>query len=205
LKSFSTDKRDLFEAAMNTSIFHSRFLKRALEAIDAAVAGMADEQMTWAVEGKWSSARILEHLSLAYLVTVKASRMVLRQANPDVRDPTWKERLKVIIGVKIGYLPSGAKAPRMVFPKGISPQEAKSSIHSNLVEMDEMLQRCEEKFGDTIGFMVHGFLGPLTIRQWRKFHLVHTRHHMKQIHGLRRQMENQLSELRGSRPSSGSV
>ena len=174
---------------MNNSIsFHSRFLKHALEAIDSSVAGMTDEHMAWAIEGKWSSALILEHLSLAYLITVKASRMVLRQANLDVRAPTWKERFKEVVGVEIGYLPSGAKAPRMVFPRGISPQEAKSSIQSNLLEMDKVLQLSEEKFGDAVGFMIHGFLGPLTIRQWRKFHLVHTRHHMKQIHDLRRQM-----------------
>jgi hypothetical protein len=187
---------------MNTAIsFHSRFLKRALEAINSSVAGMADEQMAWTVEGKWSSALILEHLSLAYLITVKASRMVLRQANPDVREPTWKERFKVAVGVKIGYLPSGAKAPRMVFPRGISPQEAKSSIQSNLMEMDKVLQLCEEKFGDAVVFMIHGFLGPLTIREWRKFHLVHTRHHMKQIHDLRRQMASHFPELRGGSPS----
>lgn len=186
---------------MNNSIsFHSRFLKRASEVINSSVAGMADEQMSWTVEGKWSSALILEHLSLAYLITVKASRMVLRQATPEVRAPTWKERFKVAVAVKIGYLPTGAKAPRMVFPRGISPQEAKSSIQSNLLEMDKVLQLCEEKFGDGIGFMVHGFLGPLTIQQWRKFHLVHTRHHMKQIHSLRRQMAHPFPDLQAGIP-----
>jgi preprotein translocase subunit Sss1 len=174
---------------MNTSTpFHSRNLECALDAIDSSVAGMADEQMTWTVDGKWSSVQLLEHLALAFLITVKASRMVLRQAKPDVRQPSWKERLKVLVAVNIGFLPSGAKAPRMVIPKGMSPQEARNSISSNLLDMDKMLQRCEEKFGSDVGFLVHGFLGPLTIGQWRKFHLVHTRHHMKQIHKLRRQM-----------------
>jgi hypothetical protein len=28
-------------------------------------------------------------------------------------------------------------------------------------------------------------LGPLTIRQWRKFHLIHGRHHIKQIRAIR--------------------
>jgi hypothetical protein len=28
-------------------------------------------------------------------------------------------------------------------------------------------------------------LGPLTIPQWRRFHLVHTQHHMKQVARLR--------------------
>jgi hypothetical protein len=29
--------------------------------------------------------------------------------------------------------------------------------------------------------MDHPFLGPLTASQWRKFHLVHGRHHARQI------------------------
>ncbi|HLJ27384.1 MAG TPA: DUF1569 domain-containing protein [Candidatus Angelobacter sp.] len=174
---------------MNATVsFHSPHLRRALEVIHASIAGMANEQMTWAPHGKWSSACILEHLLLSYGVTVKASRMVLRQAKPEVRRPTWKERFKVLVAVKIGYVPSGAKAPRMVVPRGMGPDAVKTSIAAAMIEMDKMFRQCEEKFGNKVEFMVHGFLGPLTIRQWRKFHLVHTRHHMKQVLALRRKM-----------------
>ena len=37
-----------------------------LAAIDAATNGMTEEQLTFHPEGKWSTAEILEHLSLAF-------------------------------------------------------------------------------------------------------------------------------------------
>jgi DinB superfamily len=177
------------EPATNASIpLRSPHLRRVLQVIHSSIAGMVDEQMTWAPEGKWSSAHILEHLSLAFLVTTKGSRWVLRQAKPEIRAPTPGDHLRAFLVLKIGYFPFGAQAPKMVVPRGMSPQQAKDAILTNLIEMDRTLQQCEEKFGSNVNFMIHASLGPLTIRQWCKFSYLHTRHHMKQIRGLRRRM-----------------
>jgi len=51
--------------------------------------------------------------------------------------------------------------------------------------MDDMIARCEEKFGSSSKLLDHPILGPLTGAEWRKFHLVHGRHHVKQIRRLR--------------------
>jgi hypothetical protein len=41
----------------------------------------------------------------------------------------------------------------------------------------------------------HPLLGPFSIWQWRKFHLVHGLHHGKQIRNLARQIQaNKLTE-----------
>jgi hypothetical protein len=37
----------------------------------------------------------------------------------------------------------------------------------------------------------HLILGPLTAAQWRKFHWIHGRHHVKQILRLREQARNE--------------
>ena len=59
------------------------------------------------------------------------------------------------------------------------------TIRKNLAEMDEAINACESKMGSKIRIADHPVLGPLTVAQWRKFHMVHTRHHMKQIVALR--------------------
>jgi hypothetical protein len=51
--------------------------------------------------------------------------------------------------------------------------------------MDQGLAECEQRFGSEVKMADHVVLGPLTIPQWRRFHLIHTRHHMKQIERLR--------------------
>jgi hypothetical protein len=50
--------------------------------------------------------------------------------------------------------------------------------------MDEMITKCEARLGRG-QLLDHLILGPLTGAQWRKFHLVHGRHHVKQILRLR--------------------
>ena len=72
----------------------SPLLQRALHSIDASTAGMTDEEMIWHREGKWSSAQIMEHLSLAFSSTVKRMKETLAQdKGPEVRQPTFKERM----------------------------------------------------------------------------------------------------------------
>jgi len=51
--------------------------------------------------------------------------------------------------------------------------------------MDDIIGRCEEKIGRGKKLLDHPILGPLTGTQWRKFHLVHGLHHVKQIRRLR--------------------
>ena len=60
-----------------------------------------------------------------------------------------------------------------------------AEIGLRIAEMDDMIARCEEKFGSSSKLLDHPILGPLTGAEWRKFHLVHGLHHVKQIRRLR--------------------
>jgi hypothetical protein len=51
--------------------------------------------------------------------------------------------------------------------------------------MDGLITQCETRFGRSTRILDHPVLGPLTARQWRKFHLAHAQHHVKQILRLR--------------------
>ena len=88
--------------------------------------------------------------------------------------------------VKLGYFPSGRRAPEWTRPRGLDPAEAVETIRTALIEMDSKIAEVEAKLGKGI-IAVHPVIGPLTARQWRKFHWEHTRHHMKQIAALRQQ------------------
>ncbi|MBZ5507150.1 MAG: DinB family protein [Acidobacteriia bacterium] len=168
--------------------FHSRHLRRALSVVESSIAGMADDQMTWAPEGKWSSANLLEHLSLGFMITAKGCRMILRQGGPELPRPTLHQRWLAFRVLVLGYFPMRVIAPKMVCPRGLGPEDAKRSLLENLAEMDRMMWECEEKFGSKIEMLSHPYLGPLTIKQWRKFQLFHVRRHMKQLYALRQQM-----------------
>jgi hypothetical protein len=51
--------------------------------------------------------------------------------------------------------------------------------------MDAVIAKAEERFGSQIPLVDHPILGPLRAAQWRKFHWVHGRHHLKQLERLR--------------------
>ena len=62
-------------------------------------------------------------------------------------------------------------------------------IGPRISAMDDLIAQCEARFGKRTRVLDHPFLGPLTARQWRKFHWVHGRHHLKQIQKLRQAMK----------------
>jgi hypothetical protein len=164
-------------------------LQTALDAINRATNGITNEQLTWHPEGKWSSAEILEHLLLAYARTSERMRTLLKEDKPDVRSRTFREWVGRLIVLKLGRIPPGRKAPEAVAPKGMLPQEAMASIRKHLVELDGVIDECERRFGGRKNVLVHAVLGPLSMPEWRRFHSVHTQHHMRQIESLRQKMK----------------
>jgi hypothetical protein len=60
-----------------------------------------------------------------------------------------------------------------------------TEIGPQITAMDEAIAHCEQRHGKRTRLLDHPVLGPLTARQWRKFHWVHGKHHVKQIQRLR--------------------
>jgi hypothetical protein len=58
-------------------------------------------------------------------------------------------------------------------------------IHEALSCLDDRIKRARALFGGR-PFASHIILGPLSASQWTRFHLVHGRHHIKQIRLIRR-------------------
>lgn len=150
-------------------------------AIVQATDGLTEEQLRRHPEGKWDSASILEHLALTYGSTARVMDKCIREGRPLATSATAKHRAAQLLVLRLSFIPGGRKAPERVVPTGLPGKEALQLIFSNLEKMDESLGRCEERFGRNNKIADHPVLGPIPISGWRKFHLLHTRHHMKQI------------------------
>lgn len=153
------------------------------DAIVRATDGLTESQMRQHPPGKWDSAAILEHLALTYGSTARLMEKCLREGRPLATSASAEHRVRQLVVLVFNYIPSGRKAPERVIPKGISGKEALQMIFSSLERMDQALDQCEQRFGCKVKIADHPVLGPIPITGWRKFHLLHTRHHMKQISG----------------------
>lgn len=160
-------------------------LQLVQQAIESATSGMTAQQLAQHPEGKWSAAGILEHLSITYSGTALLMRRCLEGGKPLGSEPTLKQRLAVTLVTGWGYFPTGRPAPEFSRPQGLDGETALRTILENLAAMDTKLAECERRFGSVVKIADHPVLGPLTVPQWRRFHLVHTKHHMKQIDRLR--------------------
>lgn len=156
-------------------------LERLHRELEAALERLTESNIVQAPAGKWNSAQILEHLYLTYKNTNKGIAICLEKGAPLATQATIKHRLMTFVVVVLGYMPGGLEAPGRVLPRGIPFAEVRSIILAEIRSMDSGFEACERRFGAGTKIMDHPILGPLTAKQWRKFHWVHGRHHAKQI------------------------
>ena len=158
-----------------------RLLEQTLALIETQTAGLSAADLDRHPPGKWSSAGILEHLS----ITFEGTRLNFQKClDTGVRRATraaLRQRLGVLVVIEFGRFPTGAEAPPRTVPKGMPGDAALDAIRRNLRAMDAVMTQCEARFGSRGKIADHPLLGPLSLRQWRRFHYVHTRHHMNQI------------------------
>jgi len=103
-----------------------------------------------------------------------------------------KQRWRRLVVFSFDYLPEGRKAPKQTVPRGVPPEKVRAQFRLTLEAMDEIIARCEARFGSG-RLLDHPILGPLTAAQWRRFHWIHGRHHVKQIERLREQAKGQTT------------
>ncbi len=159
-------------------------LQRLQKEIASTVAALSTEQLQLHPPGKWCAGEVLEHLYLTYTGTVKGFERVAQAGKPLATNQTWTQRGRTLIVVGFAYLPSGREAPPVARPRGLPPEKVRAEIGPKIVEMNDIIALCEEKLGSRRKLLDHPVLGPLTAAQWRKFHLVHGLHHIKQIRKL---------------------
>ena len=78
----------------------------------------------------------------------------------------------------------------------------RNEIGVKLATMDAVIAQCEARFGRHVKLLDHPILGPLSATQWRTLHLVHGRHHLKQLVSFAK-WSPATSFMRGPRRSLG--
>jgi Protein of unknown function (DUF1569) len=169
------------------------YLDRLHQSIADVTRGMTIDELTRHAEGKWSAAEILEHLYLTYTGTAKGFERCFQAGKPLGGAATFRQKVAIALVTKFGYFPTGRKTPERASPKGMSVEKLVAEIGPQITAMGKVIAQCEERYGARTKVLDHPVLGPLTARQWRKFHLAHGLHHVKQI--LQRRTSTELSAM----------
>jgi DinB superfamily len=161
-----------------------RELTPALEGLDAG-----QTQLTPAAHPeKWSIQQIVDHLLLTYGLTQRALETRIARARPTEARASIKQRVRQFVLITAGIFPKGRPAPLTVQPSPAEPLSGHAliqAVHQNLIGVDQLSNQAEAIFGRRRAIS-HQILGPLSVHQWRRFHLIHARHHVKQILAIRR-------------------
>jgi Protein of unknown function (DUF1569) len=167
-------------------------LEKLKENLESAVEGMSSEQLSWHPPGKWCAAEVLEHLYLTYTGTINGLESVMTSGKPLATRASMAQRVLTFVVVGLGQMPGRRRAPAMVLPRGLPTEKVQNEIGAKLLAMDAIIAQCEARFGRQVKLRDHPILGPLTASQWRKLHLVHGRHHLKQLLRLRESATRQM-------------
>jgi hypothetical protein len=167
-------------------------LDKLKQSLESAVEGMSSEQLSWHLPGKWCAAEVLEHLYLTYTGTIQGFERVMRKGKPLASRASVAHRVLTFVVVGLGHMPTGRKAPAMVLPKGLPAEQVRNEIGAKMVAMDAIIAQCEASFGSRVQVLDHPILGPLSATQFRRLHLVHGQHHLKQLLRLRERATRQM-------------
>ena len=156
-------------------------LDRCLAIVLDVTRGVGDRANVRRDPGKWSVVEIVEHLTRAYSGTAKGFERCIEKGAPLATATTFKQRLQQFALINLGYFPEGRQAPKHIIPTGeLDLSAVVDAVRRDLARLDASAAGTKQSLGS--GKMLdHPILGALTIDQWLKFHVVHTRHHAKQI------------------------
>ena len=161
-------------------------LDKLKQSLESAVEGMTSDQLSWHLPGKWSAAEVLEHLYLTYTGTTRGLEKVLTRGAPLATKPSMRQRVLTFVVVRLGHVPGGLEAPARVQPRGLPVEQVRTEMEARLAAMDAVIAQCESRFGAHVKLLDHPILGPLTAAEWRTIHVVHGRHHRRQLLQLRK-------------------
>jgi DinB family protein len=159
----------------------------------APLAGSSADQLACHPAGdpsRWSAQQVVEHLIATWRMTAAGIEDRIRKARPLKTHRTLRQHALRILICELGYFPNGRSAPEAVRPAAqppISGDQLIARVSEVLGTMDAMLARIEPEARDA-PVLNQGLLGPLNVRQWRRFHRAHARHHVAQLErGIRAQ------------------
>ena len=159
----------------------SPHLERCLAIVLDCTTGVSPEAATKRAGDRWSAVEIVEHLQKSYSGTAKGLERCLEKGTPLATKATFKQSLATFALINLGYFPEGRQAPKYIVPTGaVALPDVIEGVRKDLAWLDDAAGRARSAFGSA-KVMDHPVLGALSVGQWLRFHLVHTKHHEKQI------------------------
>ena len=153
--------------------------------LESSTQGAGPEASVRKDPAKWSVAEVVEHLQRAYSGTAKGFERCLEKQAPLATGQTAQQKFASFVLINLGYFPPGRQAPKHVLPTGeIDLRTLLDAVRRDLARLDAAAITAREQFG-RVKLLDHPRLGALTVDEWMKFHLIHTRHHEKHIRARR--------------------
>ena len=160
-------------------------LERCARGLKEALAGVSAADADRSRGDRWSLAQVVEHLDLTYTKNAAGLDRRLEKGLAPRRPRTRWQIVARFVVVTLGHFPTGRKAPETVLPTGRSFADVAPGLERHLIELDEKLSKAERAFGARVPILDHPVIGPFSVSDWRRFHWVHTRHHLKQLRSLK--------------------
>jgi hypothetical protein len=135
--------------------------------------------------GRWSAQEVIEHLILTYEMTMEELNRQFARGRALRRKRGPLEVFLRLQTIGLGYLPEGVPAMLRVRPQHSRAQGGAllaERLLSKGEEMDALLVQARQKFGIQ-PCAAHPFYGGLRVDEWRRYHAIHARHHLKQLCG----------------------
>lgn len=167
------------------------YLEELSKLLESTTSGMDDASLLRAPEGKWCAAEILEHLRLTYTGTAKMLEKNRDQAVVESTPIDDRVRSAKRLIFEQGRFFEGLQAPPFATPRNAADVSVRKRIQEDLRRLNDALDEAEQRRGASANLGNHFALGPLNAEEWRRFHLSHGRHHVKQLEVLRSWTQNQ--------------
>src|SRR5213594_1739304 len=135
--------------------------------------GRADSEWEHGPPGKWTPAQIVEHLALGLTLSGETFQKRRNHAPMSRRRRTPAEQVARFFIFGLRWFPPGRKAPERTTP----PTRIDRATAEAWDQVDRAL--LPERRANL--FVKHPRMGDLTIEEWMRFHVIHARHHARQI------------------------
>ena len=152
----------------------------ALAALDAT----QTQQRPKGRPAAWSIQQIIEHLLLTYASTQATMENRIAKGRATRAAATASNRCAQFVVARLGYFPKGLKAPAPVQPPDTPEPSSGPLLAERLARAVDAMDGVIVDVARVLGpgrTVSHTVLGPMRLSDWRRFHLAHARHHVKQI------------------------
>jgi hypothetical protein len=131
--------------------------------------------------GKWTSAQIVEHLALGLNLSAATFQARRNHAPMSRRPRTPAEQIATFFIFGLRWFPPRRKAPERTTPAvQISRASAEAHFLAGIEAWDQV-DRALLPARRADLFVKHPRMGDLTVEEWMRFHVIHARHHARQI------------------------